>query len=72
MPGNRYAVVGDLFVAFDDDIRQHVGMPRTGHMVALAGDAASAVAHRVGGGDDFAAVIGDVVEPDKVDHWDVP
>lgn len=41
------------------------------HTVALAG-AVSAVAHRVRGGDDFAAMFGGVVEADKVDHWDVP
>lgn len=55
LPGNRYAAVGDLFVALADDILLHVGMLRTLHKIAPAGDMASAVSHRVGRGDYFAA-----------------
>jgi len=68
LSSNRYAVVSDLFVALDDDIGLYVRMLRTCHMVALAGDAPAAVMHGVGGGDDFAAVIGAVAESDKVNH----
>jgi len=36
--------------------------------IAIAGDTASAIVHRVGNSDDFAAVVRGVIEPDKADH----
>jgi hypothetical protein len=57
------AVVGNLAVAFDYQIRPHVGMLWTVHLIVLAGDTPPADAHGLGGGDDFAAVFGSVTEP---------
>lgn len=36
--------------------------------IAIAGDTASAIVHRVGNSDDFAAVVRGVIEADKADH----
>jgi hypothetical protein len=62
------AVVGNLAVAFDYQIGLHVGLLWTVHLIALAGDTPPANAHGLGGGDDFAAVVCSVAEPDKINH----
>jgi len=63
-----YASVRDACIALENDIRIDTGMLRARHHVALAGNTATVVAHRVGCGDDFTAVVGGVAESDEIDH----
>jgi hypothetical protein len=58
--------------SFEDEVRAYLRVLRTLHLVALAGYASPAVAHGVGGGDDFAAVVSGVTETDEVDHGIAP
>ena len=69
---DRYTVVGDLRIAFEDQVRLHFRVQRALHLVTLAGDAPSSEAHGIGGGDDLAAVVGGVTESDQIDHELMP
>lgn len=58
------AAIRDFPIAFEDHVGLDFGMQRTLDQIALAGYAATAVAHGVGGGDDFATMVGGVTESD--------
>jgi hypothetical protein len=57
----------DVPVAFENDIRADVRVERACHRVTDAGNAATAVAHRVGCGYHITAVVGPVAESDEID-----
>ena len=69
LPRDGRAAIRDFPVAFEDHIRLDFGMQRALHEIAHAGHAPSGVAHGLRSGDDFAAVVGGVTEPDKSDHY---
>ena len=52
--------IHDFPVAFEDHVRPDLGVQRALDEIALASHAPSTVTHGVGGGNDFAAVVGGV------------
>jgi hypothetical protein len=68
MTRHRNATICNFLIAFENYVGLYFGMPRTVHEVPFAGYAPAAVSHGVGGGDDFATVVGWVADSDEVDH----
>ncbi len=62
------AVIADSLIAVKDHVRLRLGVQRALYEVALTGDPSPGVTHGLGGGDNSAAVVGGVAEPDIVDH----
>lgn len=68
MSGNGNASIGDVHIAFKNDVGVDIRMQRARYQVAFACDTAAVIAHRFGCGDDAAAVVGRIAKPNKVNH----